>query len=437
MKNIFPLLFLFFALSLPAQNKPCGDEPSFSVEGELTNSSSSFPEMLMMENGAVRPGQKGELSKYFETKIFNANMSGWLVIGEVEVVSVKGKTVRFKVKEKKSEMTINGQPKNHFEKGRRVKFAVYEYAEPVIDSAVWESTGKLRYKGTVYCGKKTGTWTYWYPNGQIENQFTLDSISRKQGKYTEYNEEGRVVTLANYRNDKLHGLNETFYANGVKRSEATYTEGRLEGTYTEWFDNGNTMKQEHYRMGRKDGSSAEYFENGKMRSEFTWKDDQKTGAYKLYNEAGVLLESGNLLRGDKEGLTEYFFPSGQKMAEKNYSSGKLNGAYKTWFANGQPHESGYYAYGKKDKDWTIYYENGKIKESSNWSNGEWNGAYAEYYGNGQLKTKGSYVSGKEEGQWEAWYENGKPKYTGNYSSGMKTGKWTSWDEQGKKKKEKY
>ena len=108
-------------------------------------------------------------------------MTGWLTIGQVEVLSVKGSVVKFKVLEKKSEMTVNGQPKNHFEAGRHVKFECFEYGEVLYDSAVWESTGKLRYKGRVICGKKTGEWVSYFENGQLEKRYTLDSISKKQG----------------------------------------------------------------------------------------------------------------------------------------------------------------------------------------------------------------------------------------------------------------
>ena len=95
-------------------------------------------------------GERGKLHKQFETRLFNSVIKGWMQIAIVEVVSVKGDKVKFRVIEETSEVVIDGKKKNQFAQGNRVQFIKYEYAEPQTDS-VFYSSGKLKAYGMKVC----------------------------------------------------------------------------------------------------------------------------------------------------------------------------------------------------------------------------------------------------------------------------------------------
>ena len=56
--------------------------------------------MNLVYGGKPEVGAKGELLKYFQSKLFGGNVSGTLVIAEVEITAVNGRAITMKVLEK-------------------------------------------------------------------------------------------------------------------------------------------------------------------------------------------------------------------------------------------------------------------------------------------------------------------------------------------------
>ncbi|MCI5055850.1 MAG: hypothetical protein MRY83_07055 [Flavobacteriales bacterium] len=98
----------------------------YSVEGILKNGSNTAPLMKTFNPQKVAVGDKGELSKFFETKIFGATATGWLQIAEIEVTRIEGNLIYTKVLEEQSEITVNGEKKDHFVEGKVVKFTAHK-----------------------------------------------------------------------------------------------------------------------------------------------------------------------------------------------------------------------------------------------------------------------------------------------------------------------
>jgi len=110
----------------------------------------------------------------------------------------------------------------------------------------------------------------------------------------------------------------SYYANGQKKEEGKYKDGKKEGLHVEWEENGCKNKSYEYKNGKKDGK-ADF--RGRWRCE-KW----QIGQYK---------------NGKKEGPWVYYSLNQEKNYEINYINGVQDGFYTSWHENGQMASHGY------------------------------------------------------------------------------------------------
>src|SRR6185503_2897886 len=104
-KKLLPILFLLInCMLLNAQDTTvyhvkCGSQPLYETEGTLANSDGHNPEMKADNTTGIKVGDYGEMTKYFEKHIGKGTFSGWTLIGNLEVVSIDGNIIHFKLAE--------------------------------------------------------------------------------------------------------------------------------------------------------------------------------------------------------------------------------------------------------------------------------------------------------------------------------------------------
>ena len=75
-------------------------------------------------------------------------------------------------------------------------------------------------------GKRTGSWTWWYPNGQVSQQGTY-ADGRRSGIWIYYYDDGSKMAEECYTN----GVNRSWYRNGDLKSEVAVENGKRNGIY--------------------------------------------------------------------------------------------------------------------------------------------------------------------------------------------------------------
>lgn len=472
------LLTFFISFSLQAQELvQCGKAVQ-TIEGKLINSSSSSPILQQYTGSKPDVGTRGELLKYFQTKLFGGNMTGTLVIAEVEIVSFSGSKITLKVLEKKSNIVINGKPKNHFVKGTECKLKIYNYERPKERIEYWE-TGEIKSKGMAVCGNKIGEWSYYdlkgnlskvyslnkdgeihgeykeyYPNGNLSTKGEYDDDERK-GKWMIYNKDGSEGGYINYRYGKKYGKYELKYANGQTKEIGEYDySGKIDGVQKgfyedgkekflydqdsrilkEWYPNGN-LKKEHklnYSGTKKDGRCKEYYENGKLKSDIVYDDDEFEGDYLKYYENGQIKIKGKYKWTDnkKDGEWQEYYENGNLKFVRNYYQGKMTGKAESYHENGNKKIKAYYKNGEPEGEVLSYYENGELKAKANFSNGKKHGEFSKYFEDGSLEGKRNYNMDVMEGDYIDYYAPGKLKEKGSKKDGVKYGPFENYYENG-------
>lgn len=214
---------------------------------------------------------------------------------------------------------------------------------------IWQKTHPksevLQYKGQFRDDKPVGTFEYYYPGGQLkaiiehlsdgrharatyyfENKmlmtegFYLDQ--KKDSTWVNYNEEGLVLGVESFKKDKLNGKKVIYYLEGQVETEklnplsvANYKNDTLHGDYREYFSTGKLKQIGKYENGKIVGEWKEYYPNGSVFKVSKFKVDRLHGWATSYTKDGE--EIGKILYQNGEKLTGKELDSFLKLCEKN------------------------------------------------------------------------------------------------------------------------
>lgn len=227
-------------------------------------------------------------------------------------------------------------------KGDRVRYGPYV--------ELYEKGHKKESGQYASTGSRDGTWTRWYPGGQLEATITYDN--------------GKLVRFS------------AWHENGMKWEEGGFDKGFKNGPWYRWHQNGQKELESFYDHGVLDRDFTAWHDNGQK---------QERGTYD---------------HGVREGMWITWYPSGQKRNEILFQHGKPEDWYKAWHENGRPSEQALFHGGKPEGTYTIWHDNGQKEEEGSYHDGVLDGNVTAWDRDGHawLKTeyKGGVLAGDEE-----------------------------------------
>ena len=171
----------------------------------------------------------------------------------------------------------------------------------------WKSyfiTGVLKSEGKRSMFQLDSIWIFYDQAGD-----TLEKISylygKKSGYYFKYGKDNiygnYVLSRELYSADKKEGNSYIYFPDGTTKQETHHENGRKEGLAKEFDENGNLITLFEYRndnlvgrerINRKDNENLkqgvwkEFFEGGNLKAEMNYVDDLLHGYYKAYDQRG-------------------------------------------------------------------------------------------------------------------------------------------------------
>jgi antitoxin component YwqK of YwqJK toxin-antitoxin module len=309
--------------------------------------------------------------------------------------------------------------------------------------------------------KKEGTAFFYFPDGKVQ-QTILYNNGKKEGLSKEYDENGNVITLAEYRNDYLisrekinrtdkNGLKQgewkEFYPSGTIKKEMTYIDDLIHGYYKEYdnrevliltmlYNNGSIVKsrvedEPDIEITNRYDQEGKLIYSGPFRNkvpvgihrEFT-KDGKISNAF-MYNDNGLLQSEGIMDEsGNRNGKWKDLYPDGKVLAEGQYTDNRRSGLWKFYNNAGKIEQTGNYNNGRPHGLWKWFYENGALLREEEYFQGQRDGAFTEYSIDGEIIAQGQYSDGETNGDWK--YKYGDYIEEGKYITGLKDGTWKSY-----------
>ena len=322
------------------------------------------------------------------------------------------------------------------------------------------------YSSELFAGdKKEGTAYLYFSNGKVQ-QTILYNDGKRNGLSKEYDQDGNILTLLEYRNDILinreqvnrtdnRGLKQgewkEFHQNGNIKSERTYKDDFLHGYYKEYDERGRLSLTMLYDNGSIVNSnvgnapniemSNKYDQNGGLFYSGPFRDNIPVGIHRefeagkivnsyIYDDNGQLLSEGIVDEaGNKNGRWKDLYPDGKVKAEGQYSNNRKSGVWRFYNKGGTVEQTGSYNAERPDGVWKWYYENGQLLREEEYFQGRRDGMMTEYSETGEIITQGLYTDGEKDGEWKYQSENYSEE--GKYIVGLKDGAWRAYYSNGK------
>ena len=348
---------------------------------------------------------------------------------------------------------------------------------------IFDQEGRCVEEYTYQNNIRSGIAKWYYPTGELRKTGFFQN-NKEEGKATEFERDGRVITLLTYKNGFIYteekinrydsqgkrtGVWRDLFEDGKLRQEGNWLAGMKNGVFKFFNKKGELEKLERYEndvLRVDDASTAildirkEYHPNGSLKEMGTYREGKKQGNFRVYdeagNETGGLLYDNNLLVGQgmidslgrRIGDWKLFYPDGKIRAQGKYVDGLREGNWTYFFTNGKTEQSGIYKMDWPTGSWKWYYFNGQLHREDMYRNGKEDGTSVEYdtlgvvinegefsagARNGKWKLtvndhieEGQYLDGERDGLWVWYYGEGKKMFEGEFQSGIPVNRHKYW-----------
>ena len=312
--------------------------------------------------------------------------------------------------------------------------------------------------------KREGQSFYYFPNGKIR-QIIPYRNGRKHGRSMEFDENGTVITLYEYRNDSMVerepvnrmnadgekvGVWKTFYPDGTLKEEEFYKNGVLDGATKLYSEKGNPIGGRTYRDGKviEEGVQMKvepmiltsYWEDEvTIKREGTYLDSIPIGFHFFYNREGKpeksirYSERGTGVRigegpvdEEKRRIGEWkvFSETGELRSEGQRVNDRQHGEWNYYSQDGKKEQIGNFRNGIMEGEWKWYFPSGNILREETYVRGKPHGMSIQYSDSATIVAKGEYVEGEREGPWIEHV--GHAREEGSYIMGLKNGMWKTY-----------
>ena len=323
----------------------------------------------------------------------------------------------------------------------------------------WKSyfkSGRLKTEGNRINHLLEGAWNFYDDNGKLRTIIHYQA-GLKNGNRIAFDENEKLISTENFRNDLLQDTSKIYFKNGVLQAITLFQDGKEQGRGIAYDSLGTIKEINDFKEGtlvrkqivnrldiqqKRTGLWVELYNNFKTREEITYEKGMKNGYRKMYDTNGNLTkvekyiddvlqnepaelkaaeikkqyypdatvkQSGAFLKGIPVGMHIFYSPGGMPSTAQEFENGVL-------MAKGALD-----SLGRKTKSWEYYFADGNVKALGNYDQGLKEGSWQYFHSNKQLEQTGFFINGKANGAWKWYYDNGAIRRTDTYRNGKEDG----------------
>jgi antitoxin component YwqK of YwqJK toxin-antitoxin module len=287
-------------------------------------------------------------------------------------------------------------------------------------------SGKVKWEGSFVDDRRQGIFKEYDDKGNLKDMVKYDG--------------GQVDIRA--QETLTVDIKRTFHPNGKVASIGSYSRsGKREGLFKEFAMDGNISGAKIYmgdqlvsegmvnEVGALEGPWVEYYADGEKRAEGSYKEGKKDGDWTFYHRGGKIEQKGRFANGLANGPWKWFYEGGAVHREEVYRRGKEDGASAEYAEDGHVITQGEYIDGRKEGKWI--YEVGDHREEGAYKDGLKDGPWVyTYLETGKKYFTGSFINGEPDGKHKWYWPNGQLKLEGRFSMGLQQGDFIHYDEAG-------
>jgi antitoxin component YwqK of YwqJK toxin-antitoxin module len=122
--------------------------------------------------------------------------------------------------------------------------------------------------------------------------FTACNQTEKSGETPTPEKQHEVIDVKpfNPAENMKEGMNEAFHANGNLKMKGEVVDGKRHGVWTTWYENGVKWSENTYSYGVLEGKTVTYHSNGQVHYIGYYSSDKKASTWMFYDENGELIK---------------------------------------------------------------------------------------------------------------------------------------------------
>lgn len=192
--------------------------------------------------------------------------------------------------------------------------------------------------------------------------------------------------------------------NAQNNYNKTDSQGRRQGKWIDFHQNGKVRYEGEFENNEPVGTFLYYSEDGVVLAKNTYVKKSKISETEVYSPNGKIIAKGKYLDKKKHDRWEYFNEETSVLImEENYDNGVVVGKTLVYSPVTQlVIEEIEYIGGIKNGVFNKYYDNGRQMVKAFYKNDELDGSYVSYYPNGVAKESGNFVMGQKVGEWTTY-----------------------------------
>lgn len=325
--------------------------------------------------------------------------------------------------------------------------------------------------------KKRGKYKIYSSSGKLHSQGKVKNYHRN-GEWKYYDEEGHIVTIANFVLDTIHGPYTDFFADGKISVQGTYCKNQKCGNWKTYDMNGQLISDENFVNAQQHGVQRYWYPGGRLRDSIafsygnvlyrkawyasggvktieTYTNGLAEGRWVVYPETRVdtfaqtvddfhlgkrhgwhyqwngasLIEAYQYVDGLPDGTFTRYAYDGQPVMIQNYTKGYLHGN-STYFKDGKKLNEENYFWGAKDGLQIEYDRNEKVSKGSWYREGILDSSHS-YFPNGKVAIRKFMGNTPSMMNYMEWDSSGALLMKGNLKGENRDGEWTTFYPDGK------
>ncbi len=155
-----------------------------------------------------------------------------------------------------------GEMKKYYPGGLLQSIMVFDKTSRYSYTKLFDENGKLIAEGKYFGKIKDSTWNYY---SSVDGRLVLSEkfyLGKRTGTSSKYYPNGNASELIEWENDSENGKWEQFYENGDMRLKCSYLEGKRNGYFQSFYPGGILSIEGEYQNGVMNGKWTYYKENG-------------------------------------------------------------------------------------------------------------------------------------------------------------------------------
>ena len=261
--------------------------------------------------------------------------------------------------------------KYYYENGQLLRETYFNaQGEELLGGCVYFENGQVQQRVTALPNGRDSISETYHENGQLMSRTLYHGDEMADGEQVSYGANGAVSSRSYRRHGEMHGLEESFYADGKLHRRGLHVDGKREGEFVMLAQDGSVLARTVWVHGQPDGWSFESHDNGQLAQKALYRKGKLLSMQKWGSNGKPSIAWQQDTQGREQGDVTEWYDNGVRAKVVPMRDGQRHGLLQVWASDGSLLQLVPYEHGKKqgiEREWDP---SGKLVLEQAWRDGQ-------------------------------------------------------------------